>query len=488
MPKQQLDQKQPAKVSSKAMAQRKKAKLLKEKAKLDELRKQFPKLFSPEKVKSIEQRNKQLVQPSLKKSVITPPPPVVRKKLVEVEQPEPVADLENIPQNTRNRKPFSASPMMSTPTKKDNSTPSRVLQVLASPSPRHSSSLQASALPGCSCSKRQSTATVGGRESISMDDVENVQCDICAQIGPQANTRKDVVDALRNFIHKPASTPSAEISQVTSEENENEDEEETSTVDEVSAGMSAVNNLMSDMNMELPSPEVDNEDDVHVEKDTNEEKLPQKDKESVAPFPEEIVDSEGEECQSVDSTVPSAQEVKPLAPGCFDQMLRSSLATGRVRGRVVGRKVLAGHVEFICKFQVLKEGYTFQEIDDMEYMQDCTSPSENLTPSQVSPYSIQMCILRRYSDFEKLQENLLLESKKANVDITDLQKNFPGKQFFGSFGKRWADPVFLKSRETGLSTWINDSALPSLSAVTSSPKRLELQDKFVTAIHKFISM
>lgn len=315
-----------------------------------------------------------------------------------------------------------------------------------------------------------------------VDDVENHQCDICAQLGPQANTRNDVVDALRNFINKPTSTLATEIAPETLELEEN------TAVEENPVGTSAVNNLTSDMNMELPLPDTDNEDDV--ERVTNEENLQEEEevvesmKEEVAPFAEEITDSETEECHSVDS----AQEVQTLAPGCFDQMLKSSLAAGRVRGRVVGRKVLEDHAEFICKFQVLKEGYSFQQIDDVEYMQDCMSPSEHLTPALVSPYSIQMCILRRYSDFEKLQEKLILESKRANVDIHTLQKSFPGKQFFGSFGKRWADPVFLKSRETGLSTWMNDSVLRSLSSVTSSQRRLELQDKFVSAIHKFISM
>lgn len=120
MPKMQLDQRQPAKANAKTMAQRKKAKMLKEKAKLEELRKQFPKLFSPEKVKSIEQRNKQLVQPSLKKAVCdkTPPPfpraPIVAKNRVDVVRSE---DAENMPASILNRKPFS-SPMSNTPNKK----------------------------------------------------------------------------------------------------------------------------------------------------------------------------------------------------------------------------------------------------------------------------------------------------------------------------------------------------------------------------------
>lgn len=103
MPKQQLDQTQPAKVKAKVMAQRKKAKLLKEQAKLEELRKQFPKLFSPEKVKNIEQRKKQLVQSSLKKEVCAE---------------DGVDDVENMPENTNHRRPFSSTHKADTPQKK----------------------------------------------------------------------------------------------------------------------------------------------------------------------------------------------------------------------------------------------------------------------------------------------------------------------------------------------------------------------------------
>jgi hypothetical protein len=86
----------------------------------------------------------------------------------------------------------------------------------------------------------------------------------------------------------------------------------------------------------------------------------------------------------------------------------------------------------------LKEGYNFTEINDKEYLADCMSPSSHVTTAhsaeKESPYVIQMCILRRYSDFEKLQEKLILESKKANIDIRTLQTNFPAKQYFRSFG------------------------------------------------------
>jgi hypothetical protein len=74
----------------------------------------------------------------------------------------------------------------------------------------------------------------------------------------------------------------------------------------------------------------------------------------------------------------------------------------------------------------------------VEYLADCLSPSSHATTTRSSeresPYVIQMCILRRYSDFEKLQEQLILESKKANVDIRAMQEHFPAKQYFRSFG------------------------------------------------------
>ena len=102
MPKDKLDQRKPAKVSAKTMAQRKKAKLLKEQAKLEELRKQFPKLFSPEKVKSIERRSKDLVQSSLKKEICPEDLEEPSKRVVYRHEND-----ENAPENTVNRKPFT---------------------------------------------------------------------------------------------------------------------------------------------------------------------------------------------------------------------------------------------------------------------------------------------------------------------------------------------------------------------------------------------
>jgi hypothetical protein len=124
MPKMQLDQRQPAKANAKTMAQRKKAKMLKENAKLEELRKQFPKLFSPDKVKNIEQRKKRLVQSSFKKAIC---PEVITtfEKTHPARQsvlffPEEEDEEENMPENTRNRKPFASPPAADTPKKKGN--------------------------------------------------------------------------------------------------------------------------------------------------------------------------------------------------------------------------------------------------------------------------------------------------------------------------------------------------------------------------------
>ena len=95
MTKMKLDQRAPKKTSPNTMAKRKKAKMLKEKAKLEELRRQFPTLFSPEKVKSMEQRRKHLVSPSLKKTTSFEESPPVSK--------------ENTPENViLNKKPFTS--------------------------------------------------------------------------------------------------------------------------------------------------------------------------------------------------------------------------------------------------------------------------------------------------------------------------------------------------------------------------------------------
>jgi hypothetical protein len=292
--------------------------------------------------------------------------------------------------------------------------------VLASPSMRRDTSSRVSVLPGCSCNKRQSNATA--RESLlSIDDVENQQCDICVQLGPDANLRKDMVHALRNFIHKPTPAPT-----VLEKENDIVVEEVKEVVVEIVDHVvthavieevkSPSNNLLADINMEQPLSELS--DCINDE---------------TAPFAEEIVDSEVDQSECDDPSMLES-ETEAVPRGCFNQMLRSSLMDGRVRGRVVGRKVMTNHVEYICKIQVLKEGHNFEHIKDDDYMQDVMSPSKNMTAGNESPYAIQMCILRRYSDFEQLQEKLILESKKAQVDIVNIQKYFPGKQLFGSFG------------------------------------------------------
>ena len=366
-----LDQKQPAKANPKLIAQRKKAKMLKEQAKFEELQKQFPKLFSPQKMKNIEERQKQLVQSSLKKEVgfedsFTP---TVSHKHKESE------DQENMPENTTNKQPFASPPLTESPQKKakglqrENRTPltanhsnsKRVLQVLTSPSPASShtttihNSSRVSFLPGCSCAMPVTgtgTGTGTGTEGM-MDDVENQQCDICAQSAPLANTRKDVVHALRNFLNKP---PTEVVMPVEKEEEKREEKKddhdlveeeknfkEVEVVEEVvdvisekspkeenQAGQQedtlSGNNLFEDLNMEMP-PSMASEEDSQV-------------------FDEEIIDDKSER----DVTAETATAT--TAHDCFNDTLVSSLADGRVRGRIVGRKVLTDHVEFIFKIQV----------------------------------------------------------------------------------------------------------------------------------------
>lgn len=446
MPKMKLDQKQPAKLNKKSQTQRKQAKLLKEQAKYKELQKQFPKLFSPQKVKNIEDRQKQLVQSSLKKEVC---PEENRRDDVLLQSD----DQENMPENTTNRQPFvtsSTTPLTDTLPKKTplraaaaeavSSNSKRVLQVLASPSPvphgHHntldSSSSRVSLLPGCSCS-----VPVTGAEGIDDGDVENQHCDICVQIAPLANTRKDVVHALRNFLNKPVPTETVMTDEKEEEKvEENVEEEVLATAvalqeeegleegQEESISSGQTNNLFGDLDQEMPRTHTDSE-----EEEENEDRDQDSDEDHSPVFDEEIIDVKSESDINTKTDDSSA-----ITYDCFNETLLSSLADGRMRGRVVGRKVMSDHVEFIFKIQVLKEGYTFQEIHDEEYLVDCMSPSSHVTEKKESPYVIQMCILRRYSDFEKLQEKLILASKKVNVEAGILQTKFPAKQYFRSFG------------------------------------------------------
>lgn len=101
-----LDQQKPAKANMKTMAQRKKAKMLKEKAALEELRKEFPKLFSPARVENIERRNKLLVQSSLKNDVcpeeIVPAAIKAKERTSTIHQRDNIENCENMTENTIN--------------------------------------------------------------------------------------------------------------------------------------------------------------------------------------------------------------------------------------------------------------------------------------------------------------------------------------------------------------------------------------------------
>lgn len=265
---------------------------------------------------------------------------------------------------------------MKTPLTASNSQ--RVLQVLASPTAASSSgvpgSSRVSLLPGCSCQTAQLQAE-------GVDDVENQQCDICAQIAPLANTRKDVVHALRNFLHKPSSTHMEVVGESVAEtgaenkvENKVEEKEEMSlthkeekekedsVIDQSSEGPDATistptqeeanfpfatsnslhisssnNNLLEDLEMEMPKT-----DAIMAE-------------EEPPVFEEEILDVQSE-------------STKPAHDG-FNETLLKSLAAGRVRGRVVGRKEVTDHVEFIFKIQV-----SFHKVV-VYHMQEVTSNS-----------------------------------------------------------------------------------------------------------------
>jgi hypothetical protein len=178
--------------------------------------------------------------------------------------------------------------------------------------------------------------------------VENQQCDICAQIAPLATTRRDMMHALRNFIHKPPPVPSEEVVSLEVQEEEMSSESQDvielqadeqrdtttpspqeKTTPQVAVNNNPVNNnLFEDLDMEMPQSEI------------------RQHEETTPDFEEEILDSqaEGEGC---------AELVTPEKKhDCFNETLLTSLADGRVRGRVVGRKELTDHVEFIYKIQV----------------------------------------------------------------------------------------------------------------------------------------
>lgn len=490
MPKERLDQSKPQKVSSAAMAHRKKAKMMKEKAKLEELRRQFPKLFSPEKVKSIEKRSKNLVQPSLKKSVCSPATPPPKKIILKRHE-----NQENAPLNIQTKKPFSTVSTSHTPEKNVTSNSTRVLQVLGSASPAivtRNDRSRGSVIHSCSCKNFQPDVH-GPSEAL---DVENQQCDICAEIAPHANSRQNVVNALRNYLHRPPSDCEHDVEEKS--KYKSVIEEETS-VESVSNQFNNDNEKCQEEDLSLSTPEiyVPEQDsfpvnnlmqDLDMEMCTTENLVESEYEQEIK---DEVIDDKVD--NTFDAQVDDHASLETQRE-CFNETLNISLTNQRVRGRIVGRRVLDNYVEFIYKVQVLKEGFCFSDINDKEYLADCVSPSSSVTKvcdsKTAFPYVIQMCILRRYSDFEKLQEKLLLICKKSSIDCKELQEKFPPKQYFSMFGKRWADPAFLQSRQEGLVEWMNDCVLPmsALKNVTDYPKRIALRGKFVKAIHDFIAM
>lgn len=470
-----LDQRAPKKTSPNTMAKRKKAKMLKEKAKLEELRRQFPTLFSPEKVKSMEQRRKHLVSPSLKKTTSFEESPPVSK--------------ENTPENViLNKKPFTSPKAKSIENKGTGSKSQRVLQVLSSPAPKNESSRsRGSFIPSCSCNKKESD---GVKAEEDADDVENVQCDICTQIAPIISTQQNVVSALRNYLHKPNMTDTVAVAPVSNtekgpdslaskcpESTEPDEEQNQEVIDEGPSITTAEEifktNLCSEFDSESNSSDILPPDNEQI---CDEGAISQ-------PKLEEITDKE-----SVQEPVVTECEKSFTEPEqCFDETIINSLADGRVRGRVVGRKVFADHVEFIYKIQVLKKGFSFEDIEDKEYQLQSPSPSIHAISHRspfyangadtTSPYIIQMCILRRYSDFAQLQQTLVSKFRRANIDTSSLQQKFPAKQYLRLFGKRWADPSFLDSRGEGLTEWMNEAIF----------RKDDLRMCMIEEVHNFIS-
>ena len=219
----------------------------------------------------------------------------------------------------------------------------RVLQVLASPSPakKKTTSTRLSSIPNCTCHKVQNSPDDGSEQ---VDDVENQHCDICEQIAPKANMRKDMVDALRNFIQNSEAKESSALLTVTQEENREiqgkeiesvEVVEEEVTCDEIpiiesldyadepDVNSLPVSNLLGDLDMEMPHTENESHDNTRQVADKHED----------APPTAEVVHENSKN-------------------SCFSDTLKTCLATGRVRGRIVGRRLRSDFVEFIYKIQV----------------------------------------------------------------------------------------------------------------------------------------
>mmetsp|Transcript_14547 Transcript_14547/g.21917 ORF Transcript_14547/g.21917 Transcript_14547/m.21917 type:complete len:512 (+) Transcript_14547:134-1669(+) len=492
-----------------AIAEYKAKKVKKEEEKRQELMKQFPKLFSPEKIKKYHQRNQQHTEnnenisenkkniqiprkqsSTTKTSIRTHKESSMMKvsssNTQSVKSPESSIGNESISDDKEEEfhcifsfenDLLHTKSSISLCTEETSENMCRTSSSNSVYEKRRVSSICPCGRVSCGEKVRKSMTPPRYKDDTTdlyeyTDDILEYEeeCDICKSLAPHAAQRNQLMSALRNFIHMKKNQVIQTIHEPSYETTDMKDRHEPSVDSSVQEDSYDISICQStyEKNIKIISPNV-------TLKDTQ----------------SEMNSSHGISCMSISSPLPTYKEGRydtSISPsvtlkdtrsdtilnnrvssrsisstlstykGGFYDVLETGLYDKRVYMEITGRKIRDTYVEYVIHVKVLKPDY-----------------DEDICQNE-SPYIMHMVLFRRYSEFLALFQALSLHRT-----LQSLVMNFPPKQIL-PFGNRWAGTEFLDTREALLKSWLQKVFNLKLWETSDSAKHV-----LVREFSKFLS-